>query len=937
VERTAFQRRAEALFAWTLRALPAELRGAYGCGMRQMFRELLDEALHERGRTGAGLLCLREMAGVLEAAARERLPWRGGALPRAAAPLPAVPPPRRRTPSIRLDPDPGRPEMAANLWQDLRYALRQLARSPGFTAVAVLTLALAIGVSTAIFGFVNALLLRGVPGVAAADRLVAVYTSGSSGAPYSGSSYPDYLDFQAGAPGIQSLAAYADFLDVDRGGAEASERLSAAVVTGNYFAVLGVEPAAGRTLLPEDDHPGAAAVAVLSHRLWQRSFGGRAGVVGEELLLNGSPVTVAGVAPATFRGTSLEADPDVWLPLGRLDVTWPGRESILERRGARWLRLVGRLAPDASPQAAQAQLTAVMSRLAQQYPDTNLGVLHAPEQPRPMSVLPADQAQLSDGSRRLARRVATLVMSVVGLALLIACANVANLLLARSKAREREIAVRLALGARRRRLAQQLLVESLTLAGLAGLAGAALAWGLGQALAHVGFARTFSEQVMLSELPMDLRVLGFTSAVALLTGMIFGLAPILQSWRLGAGDSLHARPASATGFRRIGLGQGLVIAQIALCLVLLIGTGLLVQNLRHALRLDPGFDAKGLLAVSLSPAHQGYDARQRRDFYAAVQERAAALPGVISAAVADAVPVDPAGMRTGVGIAGYVPAEGEDMELSTNLVGPGYFRTLGIGLLEGRDFGAQDTPDSPPAAIVNEAFVRRYWPGQPALGQRLDLGGEHPASVIGVVKDSKYRDLREEPVPYLYLPAAQNDRHSLELVLRTAGDPLDLAGALRAELRALDPRIPAVNVRRVSDQIAALHARDWAVAALVAALGGLALLLASVGVYGVMAYMVERRTQEIGIRLALGAEVRDTLRLVLGQGLRLTLAGVGLGLAGALALSRLFAGFLDGVSATDPLSYATMTGVLGLVALVAALVPARRAAKVDPAIALRHE
>lgn len=809
--------------------------------------------------------------------------------------------------------------------QDIRYGLRMIVKAPGFTVLSMLALALGVCANTTIFSFINGLVLRPLTGIKDPERVVAVYTSDYSSGLYGSTSYPDYIDFRNQADAFESLAAY-DQTVLNATGESEAERLRGVVVTGKYFEVLGVEAQLGRTLQASDEQTANEQPVVISDRLWQRRFSASPSVIGRTLRLNGKPYTIVGVTDPEFRGLRLGLPPEFWLPMTTAS------DYATSGRGDRGLELTGRLKPGVTPAQAQAELTTIAARLAQAYPETNLGTLERPNEPRPITVVKESRVQPS--AQVGIWRVSMLLFTVVGLVLLIACANVANLLLARASVRRREIAVRLALGASRRRLIRQLLTESLLLAMLGSVLGLILTQWTSRMLP--GFFPANAAQGL--DVSLDWRVLVFTLGVTILTGLLFGLAPSLQATRLNLLTSLkHEGGAHGQRLRRIGLRDVLVISQLALSLVLLIGAALFVRSLRHAISFDPGFRVQNLLIASMETRGVSLNEQQGRAFYQQTLERVGSLPGVQSVSLSRIAPLGGGGERRGTQFEGYQPQQNEDTETNTNVVDPNYFNTLGIPIVAGRDFNAQDREVSPLVVIVNEEVAHRYYGGN-AVGKRLKLGSDGPLrEIIGVARTAKYRNLREQPLPFIYIPLGQEYQPGMTLMLRTAGTPAALVGPLRSELRALNKDVPVYSVQMMEERIGGQLAADRMIAVLLSIFGAGALLLAAIGIYGVMGYSVARRTHEIGIRIALGAERRDILTLIIGQGMVLVLIGVGLGLVLALALTRVVKSLLFGISATDPLTFAAVVLVLVGGALLACYLPARRATKVDPLVALRYQ
>jgi predicted permease len=813
------------------------------------------------------------------------------------------------------------------LIQDLRYGSRMIAKAPGFTLVAVVALALGICANTTIFSFINGLLLRPLSGVKEPDRLVAVYTSDYSSGLFGGSSYPDYIDFRNQASTLQGLAAYEQEvlnLSSDAG----AERLRGAYVTGNYFDVLGVKPVVGRTLQSTDDSPSETQPLVISYGLWQRRFSKDPTVVGQTLKLNERVYTVVGVTEASFRGLRLGLPPEFWLPMSADPTSYASSQ-----RGNRGIELVGRLKAGMGVAQAQSELTTIAARLAQAYPESNLGTLDRPNEPRPVTVV--QEGRIEPGARGGIRFISMLLLAAVGVVLLIACANVANLLVARASVRRREVAIRLALGAHRWRLVRQLLTESFLLAILGGAVGLlATQWTAGSLPAFFS-----AEEAGGLDLTVDWRVLVFTIGVTILTGLVFGLAPALQSTRPNLIGSLKDDSSSqGQRLRRLGLRDVLVVSQLALSLVLLIAAALFVRSLRQAVTFDPGFASQNLLIASMETRGTSLNRQQAQAFYEYALERIDSLPGVQSATLTRVIPLGGGGQRRGVVLEGYQPQPNEDTELNTNVVGRDYFSTMGIPIVQGRDFDSHDRQGSAGVVIVNEELARRYFAGQNPIGKRLRIGSDNPPlEIVGVARIAKYRNLREQPLPFIYIPLAQEPQTSMAMMVRTEGDPSALLGTLRNEMRALNKDVPVYSVQTMTERIGRQIAAERMIAVLLSIFGGAALLLASIGVYGVMGYSVAQRTREIGIRMALGAERIDIVKLIVRQGLTLVLIGAGVGLAISLALTRVLKNLLFGVSATDPLTFSVIVVLMIFVGLLACYLPARRATKVDPLVALRYE
>jgi predicted permease len=820
------------------------------------------------------------------------------------------------------------------LWQDIRYAARLLTRSLSFTALAVLALALGIGANTAIFSLVNAVLLRPLPGVQDPSQLVS-FERLQRGRNYYNFAYPDYLDYRDQSRSFTGLAAHvATPLSFT---ASTTERLRGDLVTGNYFHLLGVKPALGRLLQPDDDVTvGAHPVAVVSYGLWQRAFGSDPNIVGQSIKLNGHDFTVVGVASRDFGGTSTGASFDVWLPMAMQPQAIPRMSpGVLQDRSAGWIGIFGRLKAGVRLEQAQAEMNTIAGRLAQAYPATNED--RSASLLAGVGLISADRASLS--------RFLGMLLAAVALLLLIACCNVANLLMVRATSRRREIAVRLALGASRSRLVRQLLTEGVMLSLLAGALGMMLApWTADLILAFQQPAYGLRGL----DSGLDYRVLGFTLGLSLLTGILFGLAPALAASKPDLVTSLKdGTPAGS--FRRSRLQNLLVASQVALSLVLLIGAGLAVRTMDKVLAIDRGFDTDDRLLMSLDLSIQGYTQEAGNSFYQQLIKQLESIPGVVSASFAKTVPPNDWSDSMSVFYEGQEPTQEElrgsqelGIRTDANRVAPRYFQTLGIPLLEGRDFTEADREGAPVVAIINEKLAERLWPGESAVGKRLAapfLSGPHrpPVEIVGVAKDTRYRTLLAEAPPILYLPVLQAYDGRTTLVIHTAGEPARLIETIRGEVARVDKNLPLFAVKSMSEQVAVTLWQQRMAAGLIGIFGVLALALAAIGLYGVMSHAVAQRTHEIGIRMALGADHRAVVGLVVKQGLRVAVTGLLLGIVAALALTRLMTSLLYEVSTTDPMTFIVASALLMAVALLASYIPARRAARVEPLAALRHE
>ena len=808
------------------------------------------------------------------------------------------------------------------LWQDLRYGLRMLLKNPGFTTIAVLTLALGIGANTAIFTLLDKVLIRPLP-VERPDQLV-TFVEDAGGAPAI-FSYPLYADLRDRNDVLSGVVAF-EQRPFSMSDGNATERVIGQIVSGNYFAVLGVRPALGRFFLPEEDRtPNSHPVIVISHGLWRRSFGADPAVIGKTLSLNAYRYTVVGVAPSEFTGTTRGTASDVYVPIMMQARVSARRDGMLNNRNAGWLQLIGRLKPNVTRQQAQAALSTPVDAAARTFSGKNTDDIGDPT-----------KVFLMDGSRGHTDRVKDLstplklLMGVVGFVLAVACANVANLLLARASKRRKEIAVRLAIGAGRWRIVRQLLTESAILATLGGGAGLLVAYWF------TGLLLRFQQQT--NRVPraldgsLDERALGFTLALSLVTGIVFGLAPALVASKSDFVAALKEEtPGIGRVARRLSLRNLLVVAQVALSLVVLIGAGLCVKSLRALQAIDPGFEPAKVMTASFDLGQNGYDEARGRQFISQLSERVAALPGVEAVSFARIAAFSDIPWVGPLIIEGSIP-----QPINTNAIGPNYFQTLGAALAQGREFTAQDRADAPLVVTVNEAAARRYWPGQEVVGKRI-VRGRQFAEVVGVTRDSKEKGLTADPRPALYVPLLQNYFPELTLHVRTATPSQTLLAAVRREAQLLDPTLPVYNLQTLAAQKDGTLYTERLAATLLTLFGLLALSLAAVGIYGVLSYAVTERTREMGIRLALGACPRDLINLVVWQGLMLTLIGLVIGVGASFALTRLIAKLLFGVSPTDPLTFVVIPLLLTGVALLACWIPARRATRVDPLASLRYE
>ncbi len=811
------------------------------------------------------------------------------------------------------------------LLQDVRFGVRRLLKSKGFSLVAILSLALGIGANTAIFSLVNMILFRPLP-VSNPEQVVSVAALKADGEMFA-HSYLNYKDFRDRNDVLSGLLAYRfSPMSLSRNGN--NEKVWGYMVSGNYFDVLGVKPAAGRTFLPEEDitrltHP----VAVISHSLWQQRFGGSASVIDSEVLINGKQFKIIGVAPAGFKGTEVIYTPEVFVPFAMQKWIEPEAD-WLDRRGTQNIFCVGRLKPGVSARQAEASLNLTAAQLSKEYPNENEGfkIQITP----PGFVLPSLRNNMIGVSFAL--------MGLVVVVLLIACTNLANLLLARAAERSKEIAIRLSIGASRARIIRQLLTESVLLAAAGGLLGVMLARWIIDLL--IGLKPPVDIPITL-ELHVDWRVLIFSMFVAVVTGVLFGLVPALQATKPDLVPALKD-VASQSGMRRSWLRSSLVVAQIAVSLFFLIAAGLTMRALQQLQKLNPGFNPENAVTMNFDLSMQGYQTETGVQARKQLLNRIEALPGVKSASLTDLLPLSMNYNGTSVLIEGAPEERGANAPTSMNCsVGLNYLETIGTPLLAGRDLNQQDQDGTTRSVVVNESFARKFFPGgnpiENALGKRFRTSSKgEPWQIVGIAKDGKYWTIGEEPRTFIWFPLGSQLAYNI-LVVRTTVKPETVMGAIRNEFRATDPNLPVTGAKTLAEHMNFSLFPARAVAWLLAAFGTLALALAAIGIYGVMSYSVAQRTREVGIRLALGAQRRDVVGMMLNQGLKLAAVGMAMGIAAAFALTRLLANLLYGVSSTDAVAFVGVTLLLGLVVVIACLIPASRAAKVDPMVALRYE
>lgn len=815
------------------------------------------------------------------------------------------------------------------LKQDLRYAIRTLRNKPGFTLIAILTLALGIGANTAIFSVVNAVVLRPLP-YAEPDRLMTLWET-MPGSDQRSVAPGNFVDWRTQNKTFQDMAAtfYANFNLTSDG---EPDRIDGATITSNLMSVLGASAQLGRTFQPDDDEHQDRSVALISDGLWKRRFGADQSVVGRSITIDETPHTIVGVMS---RGFQFPARSDLWV-LGRNRGAVPASlisqlptNDWVHERDAHFIRVIGRLRPGVTLSQAQSDIAGITRRMEQEFPQSNGGL--------GSNVVPLHAQVVGD-----VRGMLFILLGAVGFVLLIACTNVANLMLARATQRDREIAIRTAVGASRLRLIRQLLTESLLLSIVGGLAGLMVSiWAVA-----VFVKLSPGDIPRLDEASVDLRLLGFTLLVSLLTGVGFGLLPAFQATRTNLNSALKEGGTKASeGRHRRGARNVLVVTEIALAQVLLVGAALLAISYVRVTQIDPGFNPNRVLTAKIAPAAKKYpDPKSRSTFYATVLEHLQGLPGVESAGMVMSLPLTGSSMNRGFRVEGRpVPKADENATMDFQIVSPGYFSTLEIPIKRGRGLSAADTETSEHVIVINDTMARRYWPNEDPVGRRMGIGESSKdtswRTIVGVVGDNRHASLSEPPVPTAFI-AYRQDLESwprMGFVIKAKTDAASLTSAVRKELAAIDPAQPVYAIEPLENLLHASVAQRRFIMMLLGSLSAIALTLAMVGVYGVISFSVSERTQEIGIRMALGARAADVLRMVLGQGIRITLVGILIGVAAAFALTRLLSSLLFAVSATDLRTFSIVAGLLGAVALVACYIPARRATKVDPLVALRYE
>ena len=822
----------------------------------------------------------------------------------------------------------------AGIWNDFRYSARVLRKSPGFTLVVALSLALGIGANASVFSIVNAYFLRPMP-VDQPDRLVAIYLTSSArwGRDIGNFSYADLVDYRKADTGLSELMGSSG-LPLSMTDGEKPELIWGEIVTGNFFSGLGVHPILGRGFLPnEGSAPGKEPVCVLNYNFWRQHFQSDPNIIGRTIRINSHPFTIVGVAPRGFIGTRLFTFiPDVWIPLTMQQTIAPNFGNYMEGRDNRWIELRGRLKPGVTKAQAAAQMNVVARRLAGEYPQTNKDLQ--------VNLIPGGtRTQPALVALGLISATTAIMFGVVGLVLLIACANVANLMLARAASRAREMAIRVAVGATRFRLLRQLLTESVLLSLLGAAVGVVLALLFNDLLKGFYPKLDFQTADLDYESRLDPRMFVFSFLLSLVTAILFGLVPALRASKVDQAAAMKGEQG-ASGVRGLTRGNLLVTVQVALSCVLLISGGLFLRSMQFARNIDPGFDRTGVQLFSVDLGLQGYDEQRGRLFQKGLVERLKNLPGIESASLAYPLPLDAYDEYYSIRVEGYSPTSNNEPNISgVSRVGPHYFETIGTRLVTGRAIDERDTESSRRVAVINETMARRYWQTpEKALGRRFATGKDDPwIEVAGVAKDGKYVTFGENPMPYFFLPLVQHYEGRVTFIVRSKESPDSLMAAVRLEVKGLDASLPIFGVRTMPQFLNRIVSAYDMGASLVGTFAVTALLLAAVGIYGVLHFAVTRRTREIGIRMALGAAKGDVVRLILVRSMVFVGAGLLIGIAGATAAGRLTGTILAGVSGTDPLTFLAVAVLFGMVAFVASAIPAWRASRIDPMEAVRYE
>jgi len=808
--------------------------------------------------------------------------------------------------------------------QDLRYGLRVLRKSPGFAVLAVLTLALGIGANSTIFSWINSTVLNPIPGVQHSNQDTEVTTGGSRN--YNPLAYPDYRDLRDQNRGFSSLIAMSlRAMSMTADGRP--QRVWGTLVSANYFDALGVHPVLGRGFLPvEDTKPGGAPVAVISYRVWQTRFGGDPAIIGRKIQIDRHPYEIVGVAPPVFQGLQTGLRAEMWIPIAMTQQFFGVSRDLLTDRSARWLMVYGRLKSGVTLDEAQADANRVMQEITREYPDSHQGDFG-------VVVHPLWRAPF--GANFYLRKILLLLMAVAGVVLLLTCANVANLLLVRAVGRRREMAIRMAMGASRGRLVRQLLAESVILSVSGGAAAMLLTFWTAGTLGN--FVPPVAEIPIVMSASADRTVLTVTFLVSVVTGIVFGILPAFRTSGLRPAAVLKEEAGSMTGaVRKARLASGLVVAQVAMSLLLLVCAGLFIRSFRAAQKFNPGFNPHKVLLCSVDLHGLGYDKTTGITFDKQLLTILEAIPGAQSVTLADWIPLGFASSGVDVKPDGYIPREHESMTVGEASVGPNYLKTLQIPLIAGREFTARDAENSQRVAIVSQEFVKRYWPGQNGIGKRVQAERES-YTVVGVAQNIDTERLGQKPEPFIYLPLFEDYSSAIAIHLRVAGDPLATYSAVERAVHSLDADVPLFDTTTLDSRLLLNTTTQRLASAFIGCFGVLAMVLAAVGIYGVLSYVTRQRRHEIGVRMALGAKPGDVLRLVLRQGLTLAVLGLITGLAASLLLTRAISSQLFGVQASDPLTYTGVAALLLGVALLAGYVPARRAINVDPMVALRCE